>query len=65
MIRLETDTALRLGQRASEIGALCRMIAEALEADPDTVRAGTALDGIGSLAEMLAHDLLLLPNSEA
>ena len=65
MIRLETDAALRLGQRASEIGCLCRMIAEALEADPDTACAGTAVDGIGSLAELLARDLLLLPNSEA
>ncbi|MCP8892522.1 hypothetical protein [Sphingomonas faeni] len=65
MIRLQEGEAAALGQRASEIASLCDFLAEALQADPDTVNAGTAVEGLGTLASNLARDLLILADPNA
>jgi hypothetical protein len=65
MIQIEERSAASFGQRASEIASLCDFLAEALQADPDTANAGTAVEGLGSLASNLARDLLILASPTA
>ncbi|KQM99425.1 hypothetical protein [Sphingomonas sp. Leaf226] len=54
-----------LGQRASEIAELSEYLAEALQADPATARAGTAVEGLRTLAAALARALYDFIDSNA
>lgn len=65
MIKMQEQAAFALGQRASEIASLCDFLAAALQADPDTANAGTAVEGLGTLASTLANDLLILADPNA
>ncbi|KQM91861.1 MULTISPECIES: hypothetical protein [unclassified Sphingomonas] len=65
MMSLTEQAAARLGSRAAEIGALCAFLSEALCNDPTTARAGEAVEGLGSLADSLARDLLIMADPNA
>lgn len=64
MIRVNEMDVSTFGQRASQIEELCEFLAAALQADPDTARAGTAVEGLGTLAAGLARDLFNLADPE-
>ena len=60
MSRAINQAIARLGSRAAEIGALAAFLSDALCSDPETARAGEAVEGLGTLAESLARDLRTL-----
>ncbi len=56
----ERDRVRQFYYRATEIAALCEVIAAALADDPDTAMSGFAVDGVGKLATMLSNDVLAI-----
>ena len=65
MIRVNDTVVSTLGQRAAQLEELCEFLAEALQGDPVTARAGIAVEGLGSLAQRLARDLFELADPTA
>lgn len=63
MIRVNDTVVSTLGQRAAQIEELCEFLAEALQGDPVTARAGIAVEGLGTLAASLARDLFGIADS--